>query len=673
MADGDRDKDDATQEGADRPADQPGETGLPGADPSASTRPDGPTPPPDAARPRDLWAGVPRREVSRPDGPRTDERTGAPQAGAALSASFPERAADEPRTITEPPSPALHLDTPDPAGAATPSDGADRPGRGRRTLLLVGVPVVVVALVAAFVLPKVLGDDTPQVPRLGRPTAAADVDASALLPGLVFGEDKAADLPLPPALDEPAEAPSGVDERWRLSPEDLIDIWHDAGAAGTGATKPSLVVARPAVAGAAYEANVSDVVPVVLEAYLAGGAVTQTNLLVGLDAEDGSVLWTWPFASIMPNSCQSIGRGANVACVSAGDSDDEPQFTVTVLEAADGREAATFTTSTCVPTSFLQQGTRLYWAGVSLERMEACLGGGTEHFATLTDGGFVDSYTDWLTMTPTGPLLRVPGASVMLTEDGWRGYRGRVEPGPGGLIVREITQTDADATRFDPEQGPGVSSYVSTIDGETVMWAKGASWRRLDLVPEASGPSDFTDVVGIGGNIYDPLLSSATAGDRPDHVVSTIPGVDDLSIEYGGSVPPRVTPAGVVTFATVEGGVGATTTQRWTAEAVREGVPAETHEQARSFATFVGRTTLSYEGGRESIGEHTLGQTHLAERTLVVEQEDGATDRFDFAQLYALTVEDTGADLDLGVATSPLVVVGPMIVLSDDGGLVAVS
>lgn len=181
MADGDRDKDDATQEGADRPADQPGETGLPGADPSASTRPDGPTPPPDAARPRDLWAGVPRREVSRPDGPRTDERTGAPQAGAALSASFPERAADEPRTITEPPSPALHLDTPDPAGAATPSDGADRPGRGRRTLLLVGVPVVVVALVAAFVLPKVLGDDTPQVPRLGRPTAAADVDASALL------------------------------------------------------------------------------------------------------------------------------------------------------------------------------------------------------------------------------------------------------------------------------------------------------------------------------------------------------------------------------------------------------------------------------------------------------------------------------------------------------------
>ena len=70
---------------------------------------------------------------------------------------------------------------------------------------------------------------------------------------------------------------------------------------------------------------------------------------------------------------------------------------------------------------------------------------------------------------------------------------------------------------------------------------------------------------------------------------------------------------------------------------------------------------------------HTLGQTLSAERTLVVEQEDGATDRFDFAQLYALTVEDTGADLDLGVATSPLVVVGPMIVLSDDGGLVAVS
>src|SRR5690606_38788158 len=107
-----------------------------------------------AARPRDLWAGVPRREVSRPEGPRTDERTGAPQAGAALSASSPERAAAVPHTITEPPSPALHLDAPDQAGAATPSGSAPRSGRGRRRLLLVGAPVVVVALVAAFVLPK---------------------------------------------------------------------------------------------------------------------------------------------------------------------------------------------------------------------------------------------------------------------------------------------------------------------------------------------------------------------------------------------------------------------------------------------------------------------------------------------------------------------------------------
>ena len=100
-----------------------------------------------------------------------------------------------------------------------------------------------------------------------------------------------------------------------------------------------------------------------------------------------------------------------------------------------------------------------------------CLGGGAEHFATLTSSGFVDTSTDWLTMTATGPLLRTPGSSVMLTQDGWRGYRGRVEPAPGGLIVREVTEDDSETARLDQDRPPAVRSIVSTTEGATVLWA----------------------------------------------------------------------------------------------------------------------------------------------------------------------------------------------------------
>lgn len=602
------------------------------------------------ARPRDLWADVPRRQQPRPRAVAGGDEPSTPS----IDVTAPPVSADGSAPLA-------------PRRSVSP-----RAARRRRLLLRVGVPVAALALVAAFVLPDVLAGD--EKPRLGRPTAPSGVDASALLPDLVFGEDRAADLPVPPALTGPAEAPSGTGERWRLTSDDLSDIWQDAAPDGADADPPVLVVATPVTAGAAHEANVSGIAPVVLDAYGPAGKKSQTSLLVTLDTEDGSVLWTRPLEAVMPSSCQSIGRGASIACISSGDAEgDRATFQVTVLEAATGRDAASFETDACIPASFVQQGTRLYWAGVLPDEMAMCLGGGAEHFATLTGSGFVDTSTDWLTMTATGPLLRTPGSSVMLTQDGWRGYRGRVEPAPGGLIVREVTETDSDVARFDPDDGPGVSSYVSTIAGETVMWASGAAWRRLDLVPEAPDMSELTGMIGIGANAYDPIGKGMATGGRPDHPVLTLPGYDDLPFEYKGAMPPRVVPAGVVTLATVEGGVGATTTQRWTATSMRAGTPAETHEAARSLETFVLGTTFYYEGGRDSLGEGPLGATHFAERTLVVEQKDGSTDRVPFRHLYSVSLADGAGEIDLATSVSPIAVVGPMVVIADDGGLVAVS
>ncbi len=597
------------------------------------------------ARPRDLWADVPRRGPPRPRPVAEDGEPSTPSSDAAPPVS---EGGPAPLTPRRPPV---------------------SPRAARRRLLRVGVPAAVLALVAALVLPDVLDDD--EEPRLARPTSPSVVDASALLPDLVFGEDRAADLPVPPALTGPAEAPSGTGERWRLTSDDLSEIWQDAAPDGADADPPVLVVANPVTAGAATEANVSGIAPVVLDAYGSEGTKSQTSLLVTLDTEDGSVLWTRPLEAVMPSSCQSIGRGVSIVCLSQGDAEgDRATFQVTVLEAATGRDAASFATDACIPTSFVQQGTRLYWSGVLPEEMAMCLGGGAEHFATLTSSGFVDTSTDWLTMTATGPLLRTPGSSVMLTQDGWRGYRGRVEPAPGGLIVREVTEDDSETARLDQDRPPAVRSIVSTTERATVLWAAGTPWRRLDLTPEVSGTSDFAGTIGIGGSAYDVAEGGTVVSSSP---VLTIPGVEDTSLAYGGRMPPTVTPAAVIALVPVDGGVATSTTERWTAASMRAGAPVETHEEPRSLAAVVGRTTLSYEGDRDSLGEGPLGATHFAERTLVVEQEDGSTDRVPFRHLYSVSLADGAGEIDLATSVSPIAVVGPMVVIADDGGLVAVS
>lgn len=598
------------------------------------------------ARPRDLWADVPRRGLPRRRAVAEDDEPSTPSSD-----------------VTAPP-----VSADDPAPIAPRRTASPRSAR-RRRILRVGVPVAALGLVAALVLPDVLDDD--EEPRLARPTSPSVVDASALLPDLVFGEDRSADLPVPPALTGPAEAPSGTGERWRLTSEDLSEIWQDAAPDGADAGSPVLVVANPVTAGAANEANVSGIAPVVLDAYGSEGKKSQTSLLVTLDTDDGSVLWTRPLEAVMPTSCQSIGRGASIACLSQGDAEgDRATFQVTVLESTTGRDAASFVTDGCIPTSFVQQGTRLYWAGVLPEEMAMCLGGGAEHFATLTGSGFVDTSTDWLTMTATGPLLRTPGSSVMLTQDGWRGYRGRVEPAPGGLIVREIAEDDSETVRLDQDRPPAVRSVVSTTAGATVMWAAGTPWRRLDLTPEVSGTSDFAGTIGIGGSAYDVTEGGTVVSSSP---VLTIPGVEDTSLDYGGRMPPSVTPAAVIAFVPVDGGVATYTTERWTAASMRAGAPVETHEEPQSLAAVVGRTTLSYEGARDSLGEGPLGATHFAERTLVVEQEDGSTDRVPFRHLYSVSLADGAGEIDLATTVSPIAVVGPMVVIADDGGLVAVS
>ena len=392
--------------------------------------------------PLDLWAGVARRPLPRMDAPPPPPPpsvVAAPPPGHRLAPATPGAG------------PALDV-----AREASPAPAAPR-GERRRLLLRAGVPVVVLGLAAAIVAPNLMDD--PGEPRLARPTTPSKADPTALLPDLVFGDDHAADLPLPEPLSAAPQAPSGTDERWRLTADDIADIWAQAARDEEGAEAPLLVTASHATAGAAHEPNVSGVVPVVLTGNRPSETWQPRRLLAALDAEDGAVLWTWAFDTSSFSPCQVVGRGASIVCTGMSSDPASATTEVTVLAARTGAQVAAFTTVGCSPMAFVQHDTGLYWAGIGTDGADVCVGGGAESFATLTGGGMPDTFTEMLTLTATGPLVRSPGASLMLTEAGWRGFRGWVEPGPDGLIVRQITASDGTGEN-DEGRPPALTTIV---------------------------------------------------------------------------------------------------------------------------------------------------------------------------------------------------------------------
>ncbi|NKX92306.1 hypothetical protein HF995_03305 [Sanguibacter hominis ATCC BAA-789] len=600
--------------------------------------------------PLDLWAGVARRPLPRTAPP-------PPPPPPSVAAAPPP--ADHPVPVTSAMGPALDV-----ARDASPAPAAARGRRRRRLLLRVGVLVVVLGLAAAIVAPNLMDD--PGEPRLARPTTPSKVDPTALLPDLVFGEDHAADVPLPEPLSAAPQAPTGTDERWRLTAEDIAGIWAQAAPDEEGAETPLLVTASHATAGAAHEPNVSGVVPVVLTGIRPSETWQPRRLLAALDAADGAVLWTWAFDTSSFSPCQVVGRGASIVCTVMPSDPASATTEVTVLAARTGAQVAAFTTVGCSPMAFVQHGTGLYWAGIGTDGADVCVGGGAESFATLTGGGMPDSFTEMLTLTATGPLVRSPGASLMLTEAGWRGYRGWVEPGPDGLIVRQITASDGTG-EYDEGRPPALTTIVCDLDGTTVVRASGPAWRRLDLVPGGTADPRLAELVGIGGDAYD------TSGERR---LSLQTG-DPTPYTVNGYAPaPTVTGSGVLAYVTIDDFLGRDTTERWTSDQVVGGEPGERHETARMLVAEVDGVIVSLDGEGERIEETSFAELDYSQRDVVLEK-DGRTSRHSISVLYGMRPSDAEPSMDGGMYTmlsggsSPVALVGELVVASDDGGLVA--
>lgn len=460
--------------------------------------------PPGAQVPRDLWAGIPRRTAPSPV-----------ERGAPPPPPHPMRATSPP----PPPSGGSatpHLDERSDEHLPLASELPHAPGRRRRgdqprrarwsrrrRLAAAGAGLALVA--GAIVVPQVVGG--PDEPRMTRPTSGPlripdALAEGALRPHFITAPDRSAEMPLPPALGAEAQRVAGTGATWRTEPDVLEDLWWTAfpGTSGWGETAAvgraaSAVHVEIVPAGAAHEANVSDTVVGVLSAYALTGEQAERRLLIGIDADTGTVEWSAALDGT-PVACQVVGRGASVACALLEPSDDDvtlPNPTVTVFDAASGETITQFVVMGCWPLQFLQVDTRLYWAGMSYgDQIAACLGGGEKQFAAIPDAGWVPG--EALSLTSTGPVLRTEAGSVLLTPSGWTGYDGWVEPGPEGVVVREIGAVDVD--------GQGVRTVVSGYDGATLFSVRGTAWRRLDLLPDAQAEPTMRELVGIGSGAY---------------------------------------------------------------------------------------------------------------------------------------------------------------------------
>lgn len=533
-----------------------------------------------------------------------------------------------------------------------------------------GAAVAVVGVAAAIAVPNVLGDTGE--PRLARPaTPSPPADPTAMRPELIVGPDRADELALPAPLSGDPETPTGLDEKWRLSGEQATTLCWDAqpdDADGDVDRDESLVVVSLVTMGAAHEANVSDVVPVLLTAYGPHGERALRREVLGLDADDGSVLWTQSVRTLVSAPCQVAGRGAHVVCRDdAVGPDGEPSPGVTVLASETGRSVTDFTTASCAPVAFLQVDHRLFWAGSNVLDSSTCLGGGSEHFATLPVDDSQVTYES-LTRAATGPLLRTRGASVMLTEAGWRGYDGRVEPGPPGVVVREVASEGFEGP--DGEWLEPVTTVVSDIDGATLMSVSGKPWQRHDLMPDAAADARMANLVGIGTSAYE-VDGTRRLTLRTDEGPLTVPAY----------MPgPTILPDGVRSHHHRPDDQGYAVLGWSFDEAFGDAAGQITPDDTWLSPTVVGTTTLRLEGLHATDLATAVGTLQLVTSDLVLGPATGSPERTTVELLVGLGYTEPGTDdftggmyLEIAAEGAYAVVVGHVVVTSDALGLVALS
>lgn len=445
--------------------------------------------------PLNLWAGVERRAPQARPGPQPP--IGPPPPPTAPGPHAAPRSA--------PGRPHQHQAKP---GEAPRRQARRTPLSKRRKLAVVGVGVAL--LTAAIALPQLLGPQDERQP--ARPTVAprpAGTETAAAPPGLVLTEDRSGAMRLPAALEGRAERVTDAQPGWSVEADAVTDLWWQAWTDESpwnpeddipvAATRIVPTLVTP---GASHEANLSGMAIIVLSAVGPQAEQSSRHLLVVLDASSGDVAWTRPLNSWSENGCQIVGRGAHVVC--PDEVKELPEQTVptdlpapgfVVLDTATGEEITQIVVTECLPSQFLQADERLFWAGMVPSRDVACLGGGRVPFAEIPA---LALEPDALTMTRTGPLLRTSYASVLLTPDGWKGYTGWVEPGPEGVVVREVAGEPVPG-----QEHPPVTTVVSSDDGTMLFSVAGPAWRRLDLMPDSTPDSRFADLVGAGTSAYD--------------------------------------------------------------------------------------------------------------------------------------------------------------------------
>ncbi|PFG36453.1 hypothetical protein ATL41_1179 [Flavimobilis soli] len=480
---------------------------------SDGARPDRARPDEEGQTPLNLWAGVARRPLPRSDGPvpprsHFPPTPVGPPVGPPPPPGSAARPSGPPGRPEVPDAPhrqatwdAAHLSAP----AGPTSSGAPAPARRRRRVVAI-VAAGALVIAAALVVPDLLngaGDPektAPPAPRLTVPPVTPSADPEALRPDFLVANDIAADLPLPEPLDgdvPPAAATGKIS--WRLTEKKLARIWADGWGDGSPwdgvAPEDIRRIAELPAQDAAHQANLADVVLMTVSAYGPDLQVNERRMLLAVGAQDGEVAWTRPFSSQGRPVCQLTGRGANLVCTNLTDG-DERSARIYVYDGTSGEDVASVTVDGCRPTQFLQAGTSLYWAGLTSEGDAACLGGGEALLARIPLSERLESLPpDALTLNVTGPLLRTRDGSVMLTPDGWRGYTGRVEPGPGSVVVREISTKVLDAVQ---EPSEVTTTFVTTYDGDPLWDAPGRAWRRLDLMPDSAVDERMMDAVGAG-------------------------------------------------------------------------------------------------------------------------------------------------------------------------------
>ena len=144
----------------------------------------------------------------------------------------------------------------------------------------------------------------------------------------------------------------------------------------------------------------------------------------------------------------------------------------------------------------------------------------------------------------------------------------------------------------------------------------------------------------------------------------------------GYAPAPTVTASGVLGYVTLDDFLGVDTTERWTSDQVVAGEPGERHETARMFVAEVDGVIVSLDGDGERIEETSFAQLDYSQRDVVLET-GGRSSRRSISVLHGMRPSDAEPSLDGGMYTmfsdgsSPVALVGELVVAADDGGFVA--